>query len=257
MGGRRQRLAVEAARARLLQLRGGGHGGRQRHEGAAALVQQPVQHHAQGVDVRLVAVGLVVVDLRRHVFVGADLGAAAGLLHRLGDAEVPQLVVPVLGDEDVLGLDVPVDDVAVLADHQGLAHILGQRMACASGAGPLRHLGQRRQQLHLDEDVPADARLLGVVDDIVTVDDVAVALHLGHELVLAHDVAQDVVEVAGDALLVIAVGDQLLHVARVMGTEGPSARPSRSCRRGHVGFRRRRRSCPHRFSARSPSWETL
>ncbi len=216
VGRGRQRLAVHAADAGVLVHPGRQLLGRQGQEGHAPLVQQPVQHQAQGVLVRRGAVGLALIDLRRHIFIGADLGAAGRLLHRFGDAEIAQLEVAVVGHEDVLGLDVPVDDVVLFAGHQRLAHVDGEFHHRLLRWVHRQGLGHRRQQLHLDVDVPAEAVLMLDILHVVAVHHVGVALQLAHQGILGHDALQMGAKGAGDALVVVAVVAHLVDVAAVL-----------------------------------------
>ena len=47
-------------------------------------------------------------------------------LHRLGDAEVRDFGNPVLGDEDVVGFHIPVDDVVLVGDGKARGDLAGQ-----------------------------------------------------------------------------------------------------------------------------------
>ena len=88
VGRRRQGLAGETALACFLILSGQDLGGRQGHEGHSAVVEQPIQHQAQGIEVRAASVGAVIVYFGRHILIGADFGAAHGLFHGLGNAKI-------------------------------------------------------------------------------------------------------------------------------------------------------------------------
>ncbi len=85
-----------------------------------------VQHHAEGVEVRLVAHALAPGLLRREVLDRAEhrprLGDRGGR-QRTRDPEVGDLDRALRGDEDVLGLDVPVDDPHAVRVVQDVAHL--------------------------------------------------------------------------------------------------------------------------------------
>ena len=81
-------------------------------------VQQPVQHQTERIYIHRRVIRLVVVDLRRHEFVGADLRSARRVLHRSRYAEVAEFIFSVIRDEDVLRLYVTVDDAVLLAQDQ-------------------------------------------------------------------------------------------------------------------------------------------
>ena len=157
MAGRRDLLAPEAPQLGLLFFRGGGHLRRQPKEGRSAFVQKPIEHQAQGVDIRPGAIGLVVVNLRRHIFKGADFGAANRLFHRFGNAEIAQLIISVPGQEGIGRLDIPVEDVVPLAQEQGPAQILPHPVHLILIGHQIQSLGQGGQQLHLDVDFPAQS----------------------------------------------------------------------------------------------------
>ena len=217
MRGRGDRLARKASCAGSVLVARARRFRRQRQKRRAPVVEQPVQHQTQRIDVGLHAVGLVVVDLRRHVLVGARLRAADRALGGLGDAEIAQLIRPVRRDEDVLRLDVPVQDVPFFAESQRAAEIRADPDDLLVRDLFSQRPGQRREQLHLDEDVPAHAVVVLDVAHVVAVDDVGAALHVGHQGILAHDVLQIAVEARGDAFLVVAVAEQILYVALVLG----------------------------------------
>ena len=84
-------------------------------------VHHPVQNHAQRVDVRLRAVVPAVGNLGSHVAHSAGHSAGGGLLGHLGNAEIAQLEFAPVGDQNVLRLDVPVDDMMLLTGEQRIA----------------------------------------------------------------------------------------------------------------------------------------
>ena len=217
VAGRRQQLAPQAPPAGLLlQLRRQLFR-RQGQKGHAPLIEQPVQHQAQGIQVHAAAVGLLVIDLRRHVFEGAGPGAAGGFLHGPGHAEVPKLVVPQWGDEDVLGLDVPVDDVKLGAEAQRPAQVPpdGDDLLLLRLLGQC--LRQGPEQLHFDVDVPADAVGMLHRTQVLAVDHVGAAAELAHQGILPHDVLQIAPEGLGNAPLLVALAAHLLDLAVVLG----------------------------------------
>lgn len=75
---------------------------------------QLVQDAAEGPDVGLGAVGLLLADLRGEIVWGADHrhGKLGSVLLLLGDPQVPNLDGVGLAHEEVDGLDVPVQDLA-------------------------------------------------------------------------------------------------------------------------------------------------
>ena len=123
-----------------------------------------VEHDAERVDVRLAVDVVPERLLGRHVVGGpehAPVGGQALLVERARDPEVGDLGRPLAVDQDVLGLDVAVDDVA--------------RMGAAERAGDLDRVGERlvdRQPAHA-----ADALLERLALDVLE-DDVGAALVL-------------------------------------------------------------------------------
>lgn len=84
-----------------------------------------VEDAAEGPDVRLLVVGLLLADLRGQVVGRADggLGAVVGVLEHSGDAEVADFDLSVLVHEDVLRLEVSVEDLAVVDVLYGQRHL--------------------------------------------------------------------------------------------------------------------------------------
>ena len=157
------------------------HGGRdvlRRHrlrpcrlERKAVVVQVPVQHDSQRINIHRVIIRPASPHLRRRV-TGRPLHGMHGILQvgeLPGQSEVPEYIFPVLVHEHVGGLDVPVDDVPALAESQRIAEIRPQlqHFLCAQG-DPLLHPApeprlQALQQLHADVDRVADLLLLHMV----------------------------------------------------------------------------------------------
>ena len=83
-------------------------------------MQQLVKDHAERVDVGARVDGLALHLLRRHVRRRADHAARRGqallVVDELGDSEVEDLRLAAIGDQDVVGLDVAVDDAEVVRD---------------------------------------------------------------------------------------------------------------------------------------------
>ena len=212
-----QRFAGEAAQpCGLIHTRAEDHRG-QGQEGHTPLIQQPVQYQTQGVNIRTDTVGLIVVHFRCHVLVSTDLGAAGGLFDGLGDAEVTQLEVSVGRNKDVLGLDIPVDDVIFFAQDQSVADIPGNADNGIVGDLLGKHLGQRGQQLHLDIDIPTNAVLMLHIAHIITADDVGAAVHFAHQGVFRDDALQMIPEGAGDAFVIVAFAVHFFDIAVVLG----------------------------------------
>ena len=178
-------------------------------EGHPVLVQQPVEDDAQGVDVHAKAVLGPPVDLGGHIAVGPLLGQpGGGLFNGSGDAEVPQLEVPVVGHEDVLRLDVPVDDIVLLAELQSPAQVDAQADNVPPGKGVLIGVRQQRvEQFHPDQDVPADP--LRMADHRV----VLVTHHVGRPLEPGHngELPDDILHHAVEILFRLGLGHALLQ----------------------------------------------
>jgi hypothetical protein len=118
--------------------------------------QQLENEHPDRVLICAVGRFLPVDDLGRHVVDAADQRAGRGVTgrgRRPGDAEVGDLRVPASGDQDVLGLDVAMNDVAGVRPRQRLAHRpdygehLGGRQA-PSAVEQLAHRGPVHQLHH-------------------------------------------------------------------------------------------------------------
>ena len=60
-------------------------------------------------------------NFRCHIPHSAGHGSGGGLLGHLGNAEIAQLEFAPVGDQNVLRLDVPVDDMMLLTGEQRIA----------------------------------------------------------------------------------------------------------------------------------------
>ena len=210
---RLQRLAPQPAAQSLVRQIRRHHGGGQGDKGQPPLIEQIIQGQAQGIHVRLRAIGLLVADLRSHK--GADAGAyprpAPDLLIESGNAEIPEHIGTRRIDEDILGLDIPMEQLLGAAKHQSAGNIpadaeYGIRKAAGSGALHGRHQGG--EQLHLDEHVPADAVRMPVIPHLVAADDVRMVLHLGQVGVFLHDALEIVLIAPGDGGPVVPLPEQ-------------------------------------------------
>ena len=185
----REGVARHTARVSRLAGRSGALCRVERHERPAVAVQQPVQDDAQRVKIGAEAVILTAQDLRRHVGIRALFRQAArAVLHRPRHAEIAELIVAVVGDEDIFQLDIAVDDAEFLAERQRPAQIGAELDHVTPRQRMGLRVGQDRvQQLHADEDIPAD--VVFVLDDLqlFAADDVARALELVHDDELVGD----------------------------------------------------------------------
>ena len=179
-----------------------------------------VEHRAHGVDVDRLVVPPAT-DLRGHVVDGADgdgLAGVLGRLHGLGEAVVADLDVAVLV-EDVPGLEVAVDDAAVVEERQALADLAEEegRLLRAQPAGRLvQQLPQAGPGDELHDDEGAS---LVVVLDVEDRDQVRVL-----EVHALADAAQLDLLVAGDGLeghLAAGVADGVVDLAKPAAPGGP------------------------------------
>ena len=219
VSGSRQGLTADPARQGSFPICMGNVGGIGRQERCPVVVQQPVQHHAQGVNIHAGAVGFFPVDLGSHVGVSALLGqTAGGLFHSTGNTEVTQLEIAGFGHEDILGLDIPVDDVVTLAQFQSLTDVDTQADHILSGHGmglDIAHHGS--QQLHTDENIPAEAVVMGDYVMVLVTDDVGGTLELGHQLKLPDDLFYHTAEVPGHAGIVHTLSLGIHDLAAALG----------------------------------------
>ena len=133
-----------------------------------------VEHEPDGVEVGA-GVGRAVLDLLgREVGDGAEEGAGASgrgrRAHRAGEAEVGHLHVPLGRDEDVLGLDVAVQDVAAMG-RAGALEDRGdevERLARGEGALLLEEVAQGLpiDELHREEEETVVLTLVEHADDV-------------------------------------------------------------------------------------------
>ena len=189
--------------------------GRHGEKGQCPLVHHPVENHAQRVNVHRWAIGLMFGDLRSHI-AGRTGNRAGAIFHGyLRDTKVPQLENPVLGNQNVFRLDVPVDDVFFFAGGQGGTQVFSYGYNSLFAVFRGQYLFQRSQQLHADIQIPADAVLVLNIAQIQTVDDIGAAAEPLHHTVLAHQIFQLVGKVRGDACLVKLIGTQFFNFIRI------------------------------------------
>ena len=134
---------------------------------------------------------------------------ARRLLDLAGDAEVPELIRTEAVDKYVLRLDVPVKDVQLPADRERGTDVPPQRQHLLLAQGPLAHdVRKRREQLHADQNEPAER--VGPLDEAVILDrdDVRRALERVHNADLAHKIADDALEIGAGPLVVHSFGSQ-------------------------------------------------
>ena len=96
---------------------------------------------------------------------------------KLGDAEVDELEMAFAGDEDILRLQVPVDDAALVRRGQSLGHLGSPFERSPKRQHPFRQsLSERLAPEELRDEIP-----LPVLEtDVVQRDDVGVAQSAGH-----------------------------------------------------------------------------
>ena len=161
-----------------------------------------IQHAAGRVQVGAHVDGLAASLLGREVLRGADhaLGLGhrrSGVVERAGDAEVHDLDHALLGDHDVAGLDVAVDDAHVMRVFERVEHaehhLFG--VSLAERAVRLDHVTQRLalDELHHQVRQPLRAAAVGhhgLLAGVVDVDDVRV-VHLRHGVRFAAESGQE------------------------------------------------------------------
>ena len=171
--------------------------------------QQLEEHAAGGVQVGARVDGLALGLLGREVLRRADDGLGlghrrVGVGHRAGDAEVHDLDGAVVGDHDVRGLDVAVDDAVAVAVGEGVEDPLGD----AEGLG-------RRQRAALGEDLAQGPAVDVLHDDEGHLDLGAPALDEGVLAVVVDGDDGGVVEPGGRLGLAPEPGDERLVAGEV------------------------------------------
>ena len=213
----RDRLTAEPALPGFLIHGRRGNLGRQGQERCPPLVHGPVQYQTQGIQVRRSAVGLTLVNLRSHVLKSTDFGAADRLVGDFCNTEITQLIIAGFGHENILGFDIPVNDIFVFAQDQSIAQVHAQLDDLLLIINLAHAVHQWGQQLHLDEHIPADTILMLDVPDIVAVDHIGMALDIQHQRVLPGNIFQITPEMGGQAGIVITLAAQFLNFFIVLG----------------------------------------
>ena len=169
-------------------------------------VHHPVQDHAQRVNVRLRAVVPAVGDLGSHVAHSACHSSGGGLLGYLGNTEIAQLEFAPVGDQNVLRLDVPVDDMMLLTGEQRIAEAKTQLQDGHFLIIGAQDMLQGLQQLHADINIPANAvRVLHALH-IVTGDHVPASVQLLRQGVLVDEPLHLVFVMGGNIFLAEGLG---------------------------------------------------
>ena len=86
-------------------------------------MQQLIQQNPNRPNINLFVIPLVLENLRRHVLVRAAEGLPRGTVHR-APSKIAKLGVSETVDQDILGLDVAVDDVASVQVGHAAADLL-------------------------------------------------------------------------------------------------------------------------------------
>ena len=185
-----------------------------RDERRTTVVRVVVQHDAEGVNVDAGAIRLALVDFGRHIGICTFLRQSArGFFNGFCNTEVAELEFTVLGNENVLRLNVTVNDVVFAAQLQCAAYVNAESdHICTANAVFLGILRKRGEQLHANKHVPAD--LVRMLDDpmILIADDVAFALELRHDAKLLDKLLHEAPEVRRDAFGAHAVVSNALYL---------------------------------------------
>ena len=212
---RGERFALHAPDDCVLAVDGTDRLRRGRQKRQSAVVQQAIHDETQRIDIAGRAVPLALIDLGGHIVIGALLAHERhGGFERTRDAEIAELIIAVRGNEDVVGLDVPVDDAVLCAEHERAAEIQAElddlldRQRLLGGA-----VGQAFQKLHADEDVVADAARLRKHARILEGNDVRVPLQAIHQRDLLRHVLRETAVIGRDRSIVHAVRAKLLDLA--------------------------------------------
>ena len=167
VSGRRQRLAGEASLLCLLALCSRGNTGRQGQKGQRSLVHHPVEHHAQRINVRTGSVVLSVGHLRGHIAIAAGKGARGCFLGDFRNPKIPQLEDILVGYHNIFRLNIPVDDISLVAGNQRAAHLNAQVADSILAVYAAQGFFQRKQQFHTDIDIPANSVVMLDIADVI------------------------------------------------------------------------------------------
>ena len=122
-----------------------------REKRGPVLIQQPVKHNPQRVNIYAGTILLPFVNFRRHIHISSlPRQAAGGLFHRPGNAKVTQFIIAALRNKNIFRFDVTMDNIHLPAIFQRLAYIHSQmdNIAPAHGAFSGRIVQKRGQQFH-------------------------------------------------------------------------------------------------------------
>ncbi len=162
--------------------------GRHRKKRAAPLIQKPIEHHAERVDIHPVIIALTLVHLGCHVGICSDLIGRRANGRGLGDAEVAKLEHSVTADKYVLRLDVAVDYIVLSAQFERRAHVTAELYDIFDRHAVFADIvRQRLQKLHSDINIPAHVVFMGDYHLILTIDDIGMAAQSAEQTVFVAD----------------------------------------------------------------------
>ena len=186
-------------------------------EWQAVIVQQPVKHDAQRVNIHPAVIVGTAGHFRCHIIVGAFDGLAAlGRRQLACNTKVAQLEKAEIIDEDVLGFDVPVDDGLLFTDLQCRAKVDTQPDDLILRQHPRAlPLVERFEQLHPNINIPADLPLALHNFIVFDADDVLDALQRLHQLDLVNKVVHDALQIGAGTVCRHSVKLKRLDLVRV------------------------------------------
>ena len=177
-----------------------------------AAVADPVHDQAERIDIRpgggfyIGMLHLCFGNFRRGVVRREFHGERTAALQLSGNAEVAQLILAGSVDQNIIGFDVPVDDVQLPAFNQRVAYVYSQaddiRFLHAGIVNPV-------QQFHADQDIPQHFVIR--MDDRIVFNrgDVGPAAERLHEADFRREVRRDVFEVGKGLFLGVTLPIEL------------------------------------------------
>ena len=202
-----------------------------------------MHHQSQRIDIYAGIIRLGAVNLWRHIAIGTCLGGLSCLLSHSGNAEISQLEVTIAANKDILRFDIPVNDLIFLTELQSLANVDAEAnynilsdLVCLK-ISPIV-IRQRCQKLHTNQDVPARILLMSLHAVILIAHNVAVSLHLRHELEFPRDLLY--------LALVICRNADIIHTIIPLGGDLSGGGRNGDHLQGSVLFLPQR-ICPHNF----------
>ena len=181
--GSRKRLATVTPFTGFCLLHGGRCLRRQGQEGFRSLIEHPIQHQAQRINIRRSAVFPMVIYLRCLETGSADRGTRRCKLRNLGNTKVTQFDGAILCHQNIIRFNIPMDNIVVFTGDQCITNLHTHIDHLLLGDVFAQIPVQRCQQFHSNADLPTKSIGIRIDLNIVALDNVGISPQPLHHLI--------------------------------------------------------------------------